>query len=158
METPKRLTVQILKQARDDMPGKISLSNNDIFKYAVVGKTAGYDLLKPIDPRRVGKYRPGRPHKLSKADIQKVEDWIEDEGWYARVCTYEEIVKELDLSCYWKTLKKELHTHRWFKFKAVKKKALNPKQAMDRRVWCSEKSSLTPRRRLGRRLDATCRR
>ncbi|KAF2629618.1 hypothetical protein BU25DRAFT_316607, partial [Macroventuria anomochaeta] len=94
----------------NDAPG-IKYSKTDLFKFNGVCRSCGYEILG-LDNLAADRtlnnsiYQEtcGWPHVISQKKLHEIERFLQDEGWDARVKTWDELVEEFDLDCAGETL------------------------------------------------------
>ena len=73
-----------------------------------IPESTAHAWLHQEEQHRTGKYRPGRPRKISYEQIDEIEKWFEN-NYHHRIATPEQMIKELNLNCSIRTLECLLH-------------------------------------------------
>lgn len=157
-DTPKKAR---LKGAADylDYLG-VPYLHSDLFKYHGVSKHQGWEILKtdnelfdrthhnnPVVPEK-----RGRPPVLSAKDFERVDRFLQDLGWTARVMSWQEIVEDLDLNCNGQTLRDHMGSMDYHKCIACCKGWISGKLAPKRKAWAEVMLERYPDRENWRRV------
>jgi hypothetical protein len=140
-DTPRKSRI---KGAADYMKYKgILFHHIDLFRYNGVSKTRGWAIIQQdnelFDRRHhnneVLEEKRGRPPILSPKDIERVDRFLQDQGWSARSMTWSQIAEELDLDVSGQTLRSHIGSMDYHKCIACAKGWISGNLAPKRKEW-----------------------
>jgi hypothetical protein len=151
-DTPKKARMKGAADYLDHLG--IKFNHNDLFRYHGVSKEQGWAILKQDREQydRTFAHNPlvtetrGRPPAVSNEEIHRIDRFLQDVGWDARVMTWNEICEEFDLDCSGETLRLHMGSLDYHKCIACCKGWVSARNARKRVEFSETMLALKPKK------------